>query len=423
MTDEDKRRRLKKDIEFTEDQLKKAEAEKKQREERRLHLEEELRTKSKILKRPLIEDIKRKTPQKPKEKDAADEEDAKSAGKTGKETRVDSYMPGSRPARGPQGGCIDGADRTGGGGGPAISDDSTGQADYGGVSDDADGGSRATGVGQRRTKPFILKSLTVGSLMKEAVLRHWDAELKARGERDGVTPGDLGRRIWIRSGVRGDGGIKAIENERQLNDLKVIETEASMRLGRIKTLNGRKAAGNITADEDQTLRNLEDEEAKRYYLRDRFIRKMPLEEQKKLDWLQPIDDGAMGVMPYTFITAFDLMTPGAKRAMRWTADNQLLRWQNAIVSQFLPKKPSLSWFKAKAKKGIETLFDDMNEEIYSDKKWAELVKTSQAKLDDMEEELSGYDRFTVDEEQKIAKMFADYMAKMTAEAKEEQYYG
>ena len=167
---------------------------------------------------------------------------------------------------------------------------------------------------------------------------------------------------------------------------------------------------------------LEDQEALRYWLREKFVRKAPLTQQEKIPWLKPIGRGASEVVPYTILNSWDQLNPQARRAARWLADNYLLRYQNAIAANWLPKKPSLSWFKGKAKKGLETLFDDWNEEIYSDKKWKEAVKSGQAKLESLEEELSGYDQFTVDEEKKIASMLDAYLKSEASAAKEEEMY-
>ncbi|MBU0762449.1 MAG: hypothetical protein KKD39_05435, partial [Candidatus Altiarchaeota archaeon] len=74
-------------------------------------------------------------------------------------------------------------------------------------------------------------------------------------------------------------------------------------------------------------------------------------------------------------------------------------------------------------KGVEQLFDDMDEDIYSEKKFKEMVKKGTAQLEDMEEELSGYDRFTVSEEKEIQKRVAAIMKDALETAKEEEHYG
>ncbi|MFH0862514.1 MAG: hypothetical protein V1875_05730 [Candidatus Altiarchaeota archaeon] len=280
----------------------------------------------------------------------------------------------------------------------------------------ADGGDEASGMripGRRQIRP---QASSVEGYVKEAVLRHWDSVLKDEAKGQDMTSENFSQRRWI------FGGMSEIINERMLNDLRGIEDRTPIRHRTIRDLNILKAQNQLDSDEAAQLRRMEDEEALRYWLREKFIRRAPLEKQKKIHWLKPLGKGAMGVTPYTVLNSWDLLTPSQKTASRWLADNYFLRWQNAIVPRFLPKKPSMAWFRQKKKGEIEHLFDDWNEEIYSDKAWKEKVKKGEAELEKLEEELTGYDQFTVAEEGKIAKMLDDYLKAETAIGKEDQYY-
>ena len=76
------------------------------------------------------------------------------------------------------------------------------------------------------------------------------------------------------------------------------------------------------------------------------------------------------------------------------------------------------------KKGdIEKLFDDVDEEIYMDKKFLKEHGVLQKKLEDIAEEIRGYDRFTVEEEKEIKKIFDEYIKKLEAEEKVEEAHG
>jgi hypothetical protein len=171
-----------------------------------------------------------------------------------------------------------------------------------------------------------------------------------------------------------------------------------------------KADGGLTEDQTRELDELQDAEARRYQLREQLLSKMSAKKQKELGWVEPIADGAVGIMPYTYMTSWSMLPKDMRKAARWYFDNVLLRWQGAVMGQYQPRAPRLTWYKKQKQKGVEQLFDDIDEEIYFDKKWQEQVKKGTARLDDLEEELTGYDRFTVEEEEKIKKLVDQYIA-------------
>jgi len=331
------------EIERTDRELQRQEHEEEEKKARKLNIEEDLRTKSMILQRPLIEDARRTGAASP--------------------SRLFSV----------------------------------------------------TGSVAPRGFEFPPYGRTLSGMMKEAVFRHWDSSLRMKPGLEATSHSNLAKRMWVTS------NLEDVAEERMLQDLQRIEATAPARMSSIFSLNVRKSTGQITVAEEEELRHLEDTEASRYWLREKLLRRVPLEKQHTYDWLKPLG-GAYGVLPYTMITTWDTMSASRRRAALWYADNYLLRWQNAIVGTFLPKTPSLKWFQEAKIKGIETQFEDWNEEIYSDKAWSEQVKKGQAELENIEEELRGYDQFTVAEERRITQIFTEYIRRETALAQEVAFY-
>lgn len=413
--DDPGRKKKLEELKHTEEDRKKTEAEKKISEEKKLRIEEDLRTKSKILKRPLIEDIKRP----PKEVEVPDSTDYYPPGidqiiteRKGEDVagglvheihhakgdifHIDEAHPGEHVfdvSKGIDFALYDHAHDTG--------------ADHGGV----DGGHHMTGTGPSTKKTLGFQASSLEDAMKEAVLRHWDSVLKEEAKYSGHTPDIYSQRRWMFE------GLSEVLNEKMLNDLHAIEDRTAQRHRGIKELNILNAQGLLDKDEQKELRRLEDEEALRYWLREKFIRRAPLERQKNIPWLQPLGRGAVGVIPYTVLNSWDLLTPSQKRASRWYADNYILRWQNLIVTQFLPKAPSLKWFKERPSR-IEKLFDDVKEEEAYYKRFRENFKKAQAVLESQEKELAEYDKITEDYEKKIAKMTADAMKPKSSASKD-----
>jgi hypothetical protein len=372
MKDDPSKRRLQlqQEIEKTEASIKAIDADKQKREARKLNVEEDIRTKSKILSRPIIEKAK---PRK-KKKEAEPKDDGPSGEKQASPQRIDSS---------PQ--------KSGG---------------YLG----------STGVSGPGPKQRTLRAPSLFGMLAESVNLHMLSALDAKDREQGLGVQDYPYKMRV------TGGLKARVEERMIEDLKQLEGTAEPRLRRVGELSIKRHIGTITPGEKEELQNLQKNEATRYYIREKLLRKVPLDEQDDYKWLNPVGAGAHGVMPYTVLTTWDLMGPEKRKAAKWHAYNQLLRWQTAVLGQYLPKKPSLAWFKESKKKGLETLFDDWNEELYSDKKWAEMVKKGQAQLEKFEEELTGYDAFTVSEEAQMKKMLETIMATATAEAKEAEMY-
>ncbi|MFH1125780.1 MAG: hypothetical protein V1703_01525 [Candidatus Altiarchaeota archaeon] len=122
-----------------------------------------------------------------------------------------------------------------------------------------------------------------------------------------------------------------------------------------------------------------------------------------------------------------LLRKGDKLSALFQYDQMKLRYQYAITREYLPK-PSW-WKKKKIKKDIEMLFEDVDQEIYFQGQLSKEVKGEQAartrvlsraqrEREDMEEVLTGYDKFTVEEEQKITEMTKKAIQRLTAEEKE-----
>jgi hypothetical protein len=429
MTDDAAKRKQKKELDDAEREIARLNEEHRKRQERRLNLEEELPTKSKILQRPLIEEIPDR-----KMKAKADESGRGTPLEGGADVpssagNVSSHA-GGHPGGGHHGGGgAHGHDSSAGHGhSESSSGTSEGMGEHGGEGHGGDGHGdghggdggggghgHITGVG-RYSPQAPMQAATVWGLMKEAVLRRRDSGLVRKGSEEGVSISDLSKRMW------GFTRYKEVMEERMKDDLRTIEETSRQRMDRIGGLNAQKSAGGLTYEEAQELKRLEDTEAMRYWLREKFLRAVPLEKQDEFDWVRPIGKGAFGVMPYTVITTWDLMTPDKRAGARWVADNYLLRWQTAHGGLYLPRTPNLKWFQEKAKQGIETLFEDWNEEIYSDKAWRAMVKKGQAELEKFEEELTGYDQYTVAEERQIAKMLSDYLKQQQALSKEPLYY-
>ncbi len=267
----------------------------------------------------------------------------------------------------------------------------------------------------KKSEEKPLRAESPETLLKEAVLRHQNSRLEERRGRRAQMTTDARARMRITLGV------ESAINESMERDLRGLEETSDGRLKRIRELSARRAGGGGSAQESAELRRLEDNEADRYYLRERLLSRIRLEELGEYGWVRPIGDGMLGIKPYTVLTQYDRLSPSNKRGVRWQSDSLMMRFQNAIVGHYAPKKASFSWLHEKTLKGFETQFDDINEEIYSDKKWAETVRKGQARLEDMEEELRGYDNFTVEEERKIKKLFSDYMKKQVELGKEIEY--
>jgi hypothetical protein len=260
-----------------------------------------------------------------------------------------------------------------------------------------------------------LNATSIGGIIKELLAGRWAAKLEHKADMGKASQQDIYRHLFMQK------WLEQGRAEKQIQELAELERNSGERTQKINHLSLQKNSIGLDEESSLELQQLEREEAKRYYLRQRFLKTMPLKKQKELN-LEPLGYGAYGVMPYTYLDSWSKLSDVQRASMRWYYDNNLLRWQNAIIAKNSPKKARTSWFQKKSKKGIESMFDDMDEEIYCDKKFKEMVKKGQAQLEDMEEELVGYDRLTVSEEKEVKKIFDKHMKEQLALAKEEQYF-
>jgi len=125
---------------------------------------------------------------------------------------------------------------------------------------------------------------------------------------------------------------------------------------------------------------------------------------------------------YTFITQWDLMDSKSRALYNYHRDNYLLRLQTALMGKYLPKKTKLWWARKAVKGKIESLFDDINEEIYMENVFRAKVAKGHKLVEDLEEELRGYDRFTTEEEIKIKKIFEAQIKELAEYEKVQEAY-
>lgn len=128
-------------------------------------------------------------------------------------------------------------------------------------------------------------------------------------------------------------------------------------------------------------------------------------QPRPLDELPPRDSA---------LNRWDMLRKGDRLSTFFWYDQLRLRFQYAITRGEVLPRPSW-WKKKKIKIAIERLFEDVDEEIYFEEKFKKEVKgveaekkralaQSQKSREDLEEVLVGYDRFTVEEEEKIREM-------------------
>ncbi len=361
------RESLKRELEATEEDIRRLERQEEERKERHLDLDDEIEVKSKLAERDIIDSQKKK-------KDA-DEPDRK--GPQLFFTPIQPERPASMAPRQNMG---------------------------------------STGAMAPPQVPPI-SAMSLGGIIQEALTRRMGAKIQNRAESGRFNFQDMFDSMWaVKQSNVG-------RQERMIHDLRTIEERTPTRITRLNELNLKRIGEGLSVEDDKELKSLEKEEVMRYWIRQNTINELPLYDQERMNWLRPIGEGAYGVVPYTVVTKWDLLTLNQKAGVRWLYDNTLLRWQRSISGGFIPKAAKLSWFKKQKQKGVEKLFDDIDEEIYSDKKFQEMMKKGQAQLENMEEELSGYDRFTVEEEKEIQKRVAAIMSQALALAKEEEMYG
>lgn len=174
----------------------------------------------------------------------------------------------------------------------------------------------------------------------------------------------------------------------------------------------------ITEVEKKELRKLEHEEMQRTWLRGILEARLGEKELKKISggYDTGIPEGGFGrqmfygIKPGMRITHWDLIDQKARDGAMWYYDNALLRVKAAMMQSF--KMSGLWWVRAEFKTEAEKLFEDVDEEIYAWKTFEKGVKTRRKELEDMEEELMGYDRFTVEEESRIKKSVQEEMKEL-----------
>jgi hypothetical protein len=131
--------------------------------------------------------------------------------------------------------------------------------------------------------------------------------------------------------------------------------------------------------------------------------------------IAPPQPRALDELPqhHSTVRTWNLLRKGDKLSALFWYDQLKLRYQYAITRDFRPE-PSW-WRKKRIKAAIERLFEDVDEEIYFEEAFNKQVKgveaekkrelaRSQKSGEDLEEVLSGYDKFTVEEEKKIHEM-------------------
>lgn len=400
MTDDGKRR-LKKDLEEADKELEKLEAqEEEKRASRELALDEDIRVRSQMMQRDIMsaeeegehvrvsgdgggDDDEGYTPTEPVRREKTREkEDSKREDEEG--LSYTAYAMAADPV--PSGAAV------------AVGATSSAQT-MGPTGLSSDGS-------YKRTYPIATSGW---GIIKEAMLRRWDSILAKKGNE----PTAIYRRMWLMAST------DKLIDERKLSNLRHLEDSSDKRLGRMRKLS-KSGFEDLTDQERRELGKLEYEEASRWWLREEMLRRIPLAQQKEMTWLNPMDRGAFSVKPYTYMSTWSMLDAKQRAVARWYQDNLMLRWQHAIIGRFLPKRPKLTWFQRGKKGEIEREFEDVDEEIYSDKKFAELVKKGEAQLEDYEEELRGYDRFTVEEEKQIKKTFDEEIKELTALARLEE---
>ncbi|VVB54763.1 Uncharacterised protein [uncultured archaeon] len=120
-----------------------------------------------------------------------------------------------------------------------------------------------------------------------------------------------------------------------------------------------------------------------------------------------------GVRPvWHRITKYELMDDYSRYYLLWEWDHQLLRIQNGLAAGYQPSAPR-TWWKKKIKSDVDAMIDDLNRDLSYEGQYMKRVKgrmeqhakdhaAAKAALDHWEEDLRGYDRFTTEEEKRIA---------------------
>ena len=260
-------------------------------------------------------------------------------------------------------------------------------------------------------------AVSLEGLAKEVVARHFESKTRYKIAHEGMTNESRFQSMWNAK------KMSEVAKEKMVDDLKGIEGRTKNRISRMNELSMKREVGGMSAQESIELKNLQKEEVNRYWIRQHVISDMPLRQQENMNFLRPVGEGAYGVMPVTYFTRYDQLDQTQKKASRWIYDNVMLRWQGSLYGKFVPKVSQAAWYKKKVTKDIENVLDDVDEEIYCDKEFQAALKKGQAQLEDMEEELTGYDRFTTSEEAEIKKYVSVKLKEQAATDKEPEFYG
>jgi len=263
------------------------------------------------------------------------------------------------------------------------------------------------GVSTVKQKAPRLHADTIGGIVKEMLAMRWDKQLAQKQARGEGTPQDIYRRLFLSRWAQ------QAREEELFDDLRDIEIRSKSRIERINQLNIIKLNDELTGTLKTELELLQQEEARRYYLRQRLIPKIPVEDLKKIDWLEPIGDGAFGVIPYTYLTQWDLITPEMRRAQYWYYDNLMLRWQMVILGHWAPKDAKLPSVTLGKPTALEKLFDgEKKAEEYANKKFSEQVKKFLANIKQIADEMKALDKLSEAEEKKIRQQYSAYIKKV-----------
>jgi hypothetical protein len=259
--------------------------------------------------------------------------------------------------------------------------------------------SAATGMGKSGTRMpgpvHETPNLDMYTTIRETLTRRAVDRLRLKGRRMGLKPDEVNQLNWLLEGhdkadfrrwiAPGLAGFNAVRLKGELRSLLDKSRHEELSL---------------------------EEKERRAWIMQQIGWRLKKNERRELGWNIPEygeRDGALKyVKPYMFITTWDMVDKHHRELAWWWRENLFLRSQHNLVRRWLPKKYKLWWARKAKKSAIETLYEDIDEEIYNQKYLKELGKL-QTELEDVEEEITGYDVFTVEEEKKIKKMFQEWV--------------
>jgi len=216
---------------------------------------------------------------------------------------------------------------------------------------------------------------------------------------------------FMNPSLRDFGTKKMITELEELDATKFERTERMKQLGAI-------GKDEITEVEQEEQRRLQDMELRKTWLQSMLAERLLPAERKQVPGMTdytikktPIHQRfGYEIKPYTRISSWDQMSQEQRRGFYWYYDNQILRFQGSITQR--PQKSGLWWVKRQLQSDAEMMFDDVDSEIYAYKTFQKDFKSRQKEFEDMEEELTGYDQFTVEEEKQIQSSVAQEIREM-----------